>query len=170
MDGPREFEAFVVSSAPRLTRSARLLARRTADAEDLVQETLVRLYPHWNGLRDRAAAEAYAHRTLVRLSRRHSLRAYSRYEVLANQPDVEDEREPPATELRAVVWQAMRCLPMRQREVIALRYLLDLSIEQVAKAMKCSNGTVKSQTSKALANLKETLAQQDPRLTTMKGE
>ena len=59
-----------------------------------------------------------------------------------------------AAELRTDVARALNALPPRQRAVVVLRYFDDLTEAQVAKAMSCSIGTVKSQTSKALGKLR----------------
>ena len=55
---------------------------------------------------------------------------------------------------RDAVWAAVQALPVRQRAVIVLRYYEDLSEEQIAEVLGCSRGTVKSQASAALANLR----------------
>jgi len=59
-------------------------------------------------------------------------------------------------------WTAVRALPPRQRTVIALRYYAELPVAEVADLMGCSPGTVKSQTAKAIARLRQTLEDQDP--------
>ena len=151
------FDEFVVQASPKLGRAAWLLLGDRHLAEDLVQETLVRMFLRWRQLREPEAASAYAHRTIVRLCRRHLARASTRIESHGDVPDRVDQSvsEVPFDD---AVRAALLRLPTRQREAVVLRYGLDFSIESTARAMSCDPGTVKSQTSKGLAKLREELA------------
>jgi RNA polymerase sigma-70 factor (sigma-E family) len=152
------FEEFVAASSPRLVRTARMLLGNGSEAEDMAQETLIVMHRQWRRLRDPAAAEAYALRTLIRLTRRHLQRARFRHEsaradVLgAGEGAIEPPREPDGDLVKALA-----ALGSRQREAVVLRYFLDLTIEETSRLMRCSPGTVKSQTSAALAALRRHL-------------
>jgi RNA polymerase sigma-70 factor (sigma-E family) len=162
------FDEFVVAAGPRLIRAARLLLRDAGEAEDLAQETLVVMFRRWRHLRDPAAADAYAYRTVVRLTRRHLRRARFRYETtvaevadqVADLPRVGGDEL--TAELTGSVRDALLMLPARQREAVVLRYYLDLSVEDTSRAMGCATGTVKSQVSKALASLRSAIVDSTP--------
>ena len=153
------FEEFVEVSSPRLVRTARMLLGSSSDAEDLAQETLIRMHRHWSRLREPNAAEGYGLKTLVRLTRRHLTRArFRREEPLSDQFDVH-QPESSTSEDAPAVMNALAALPLRQRETIVLRYFLDLTVEDTARVMRCSAGTVKSQTSDALNAMRSQLAE-----------
>lgn len=156
------FEQFVDSSSPRLVRTARMLLGSAAESQDSAQETLIVMYRHWGRLRDPGAAEAYAYTTLVRLVRRHLRRARYRHELPEKDAlNRSYETAVAASERHPDVTDALALLPARQREAVVLRYFLDLSIEDTARAMRCTAGTVKSQTSKALTTLRRHLEDHD---------
>jgi RNA polymerase sigma-70 factor (sigma-E family) len=130
-----------------------MLGERTA-AEDVVQDAFFGLYRHWDRLTDTANALSYA-RSAVLNGCRNVLRVRSRparLEAVA----VAGESAEAATlvgEEHQEVLTAIRALPDRQREALVLRYYLDLSEEETARAMGISRGTVKSTTSRAVAAL-----------------
>lgn len=150
----REFEDFVRGRAPALLRTACLLVGDRQSAEDLLQGVLERMYVKWPRIRE--LPEAYARRAMVnaatnswRTRRRHpeaALHAEHGHAVgdLTRQVDLRDE-----------LVRALLQLPTRQRAVLVLRYFDDLPEREVAAAMDCSIGTVKSQASRGLARLRE---------------
>jgi RNA polymerase sigma-70 factor (sigma-E family) len=154
------FEQFVASSTPRLVRAARMLLGEAGDAEDMAQETLIVMHRHWARLRETDAAEAYAYRTLVRLTRRHARTGRLRRAALDGDVARQVAATPPV-ERDDQLAAALAALPTRQREAVVLRYYLDLSISETAHLMRCTQGTVKSQVSKALAALRERLPSTD---------
>jgi RNA polymerase sigma-70 factor (sigma-E family) len=156
-----EFEVFARRMAPSFLRSAFLLCGDRGHAEDLLQLTLWRTSQRW--MVARQAPEAYAHRVLVNLSRdRRRGQRRRANEWLGFDDRVEvgfDQSERVAQ--RDVMSRAVRRLPDRQREVIVLRFFLDLSIAQTAAALGSSEGTVKSHTARALARMRELLGESD---------
>ena len=157
------FDAFVADRSTALLRAAYLLTGDRGYAEDLLQTALLRVFRHWS--RARAAPEAYARQVLVNLSRDRLRRMFRRpREIpLPDNPELlrgTDSGVERATERRAMV-QALAALPVRQREVLVLRFFADLTVEQTATALGCSTGTVKSYTSRALARLRDVLAEDD---------
>ena len=130
-----------------------MLGERTA-AEDVVQDAFFGLYRHWDRLTDTANALSYA-RSAVLNGCRNVLRVRSRPARL-EAAAVAGESAEAATlvgEEHQEVLTAIRALPDRQREALVLRYYLDLSEEETARAMGISRGTVKSTTSRAVAAL-----------------
>jgi RNA polymerase sigma-70 factor (sigma-E family) len=157
--GP-DFDAFVRSSSSTLLRTAYLLTGDRGHAEDLLQTALLRTARSWS--RAREAPTAYARRVLVNLSK-DSLRRQSRRPVetalagVQRPVDVARLAWDPveAVLLRSILLEATRRLPARQRTVLVLRFFEELSVDEVAVAMGCSPGTVKSQTHHALARLRD---------------
>jgi RNA polymerase sigma-70 factor (sigma-E family) len=149
------FRAFALSRRPALRRTAYLLCGDWHQANDLVQTTLVKLYVAWPRIRSNEPPDAYVHRILVRCFLDERRRPWRRESLVAI-----EERERPADrpeedllDLRS----ALGRLPRRQRATLLLRFWLDLSVAQTADALGCSEGTVKSQTARAVTTLRELL-------------
>jgi RNA polymerase sigma-70 factor (sigma-E family) len=147
------FEAFLRQSAPALLRLGNALTLDRAAAEDLAQETLIRVGLAWSRVRRDGNPVGYAQRTMVNLflneRRRH------RPIPVADVPDRPSEDAALASiDDAAVVRQLLAGLPPQQRAAIALRYLADQSDEQIATALGCSSGTVRSHLSRGLATLR----------------
>ncbi|WP_405062277.1 SigE family RNA polymerase sigma factor [Kribbella sp. NBC_01505] len=147
-----EFEDFVAARYGQLLRTAYLLTQDRALAEDLVQTTLARCWLAWARIEDPAG---YVHRTMV-----NTYSAWWRRRWNGEQPTEELPHSPqydgePAVDLGS----ALKRLPRRMRAVVVLRFYEDLSEAETARLLGCSVGTVKSQTSRALAKLRI-----DPRL------
>jgi RNA polymerase sigma-70 factor (sigma-E family) len=152
------FERFASRAAPALLRTAFLLTGDRGIAEDLVQVTLWRVFRRWRDVR--RSPDAYAHRVLVNLSRdrRRGLRRRPP-EVHDNAlPDGEIADSVEGLLERAAVTAAVRSLPRRQREVLVLRFFLDLSVAETAAALGTREGTVKAYTARALAQMREVLS------------
>jgi RNA polymerase sigma-70 factor (sigma-E family) len=144
-----------------LVRLATLLLHDQGLAEEIVQDAFVALHGRWRGLRDTYKALAYLRAAVVNRSR-SALRhrgVVERYLATAALP-----LDMPSAEAGALgalqhdaVIAALRALPARQREALVLRYYLDLSEADIAEAMGCSRGAVKSHTSRGMAALRITL-------------
>lgn len=155
------FEDFVAACSARLFTLAMLVCGHDrADAEDLLQEVLERAYRRWARICRNGDPERYVRRMLVnasvdrwrRLRRRpqEHLRADAEGLTVADQAGEVDDRD--------LLLRALATLPARQRAVLVLRYLEDLSEAQTAAILRCTEGTVKSQASRALARLRELTA------------
>lgn len=162
-----ELRAFVTARGPALYRTAFLLVGDAHDAEDLAQATLVEVIGAWQRIRRVDAPEVYARRVLVNLAARRWRRLRMHADIVARQ-DVPPPAPDPSDDavLRDVVGVAVRSLPMRMRAVVVLRFYDDLSVAETAAVLGVSTGTVKSQSSKALAHLRVRLNQSDFPLTT----
>ena len=151
------FEEFVSASSARLFTLAMLLCgRHRAEAEDLLQGVLERSYRRWSRICHGGDPERYVRAMLVNASVDRWRRLRRRPEALswpAGDPAVPDQSAALAD--RDQLLRALALLPARQRAVIVLRYLEDLSEAQAAAVLGCSAGTVKSQASRALARLRE---------------
>lgn len=144
----REFSDYFIARGPALRRTAYLVVRDWHTAEDVTQLALVKVYAAWSRIhpetRDAYARKAVVNECLSWLRRR---RPESTVEHLPERA-LTDSTTP------LDVGHALGLLPDRQRAIIALRFLDDLSVADVAQALDIAEGTVKSQTSRALETLR----------------
>lgn len=154
-----EFEQFVADATDPLLRAAYLVVGDLAEAEDLVQECLIKVARRWPRVRTMDHPRAYARTVLVNLALNGSSRRTRRRREL-ELPDALDDRRDEVSaralttvDVRAELLQALATLPPRQRAVLVLRYYEDLSEADTAAVLRCSVGTVKSTASRALARL-----------------
>jgi RNA polymerase sigma-70 factor (sigma-E family) len=155
-----DFDRFVADTTDGLLRTAYLIVWDLPEAEDLVQETLLRVAKRWPRVRRMDHPPAYARRILVNLALDGAGRRSRRAAELAAAPPAEradDRWHPSAIETSDELVRALATLPPRQRAVLVLRYFLDLPEAEVAAALQCSLGTVKSTASRGLARLEQTL-------------
>jgi RNA polymerase sigma-70 factor (sigma-E family) len=151
-----EFAPFVRANTATLLRTAYLLTGNVPAAEELVQDTLVRLYPKWHLVEAADAPVAYVRRSLANAFVNERRRPASRELVLDVLPERSDLRDAGA-ELadRDEVWGLLRTLPDRQRAALVMRYFDDLPDDQIADALGCRAGTVRSLISRGLGTLRE---------------
>lgn len=149
-----EYEAFVLEHRGRLLATALHLTGDIHLAEDLVQNALVRLYLAWGRARTTSTA-AYTRRILVNSFADHHRRPWVRRERSAERLPDGVVAEPPTTDPELLA--ALAALPPRMRAAVVLRHVEDLSVEEVADALGCSTGTVKSQTARGLDKLRAAL-------------
>jgi RNA polymerase sigma factor (sigma-70 family) len=162
-DGPVDDGAIVVPDAIDLTFEERfdvlyarayavgfqLLGRRS-EAEDVAQETLARAFVHWRKVR------GYAEAWVVRVAGNLSIDTWRKTNRLSPSA-VPDATTPGPTALRIDLHRALSTLSKRQREVLVLRFLADLPEAEVARALGCSNGSVKVHAARGLAALRTTM-------------
>jgi RNA polymerase sigma-70 factor (sigma-E family) len=160
VDGRDAFEAFARREHPRLVGALTLYCGDPGVAEELAQDTLVRVRERWTRVSAAERPGAYAHRIAINLAnsrfRRRSAerRALARLAGIAPPPGSED---PSARSDGEAVRAAVAALPPRQREVVVRRYFLDESVADVAAATGITEGSVKSATHRALASLRDGL-------------
>ena len=161
-DDEKEFGDYVVGRSRRLCEFAYLMCGNWHTAEDAVQTALTKLFLAWRRLRDRGAVDPYVRRIIVRvLLDQRRLARFKREASWAQPPESNSAQDlADATPDRLVVLQALAKVPPRQRAVLVLRYWEDQSVEETAELLKCSPGTVKSQSACGLQNLRELLTQQ----------
>ena len=152
------FEEFVQACSPRLFRTALLLAGQDrAAAEDLLQLALERAYRHWARVCRSGDPERYVQRILANASNDRWRLASRRPERLLHPGDADPlaQDQSDVVAERDFLMRALAALPPRQRTVLVLRYFNDLSEAEIADALGCSVGTVKSQASRGLARLRD---------------
>jgi RNA polymerase sigma-70 factor (sigma-E family) len=149
-----EFEAYVRRRRGAMLRSATVLAGGDGHlAEDLVQGALVRLYVRWARAR-RGNLDAYANRILVNLLIDEKRRPAARHEdPRAVPPEVLSSDQQSGGDPE--ILDGLRSLSAGMRAAVVLRHVEGLSVEETAAALGCSPGTVKSQTARGLAHLRD---------------
>ncbi len=155
-----DFAAFARDRQQQLYRTAYLLSGNRDRAQDLVQSTLVALLKSWGRVREAENPDAYARTVLIRvfLTERRRLRREAEIHALAFAGPAAHAAAPEAsTDLRLTILQALRSLPPKPRAMVILRYWEDLSVEQTAAVLGCSEGNVKSQCSRSLEKLRTLL-------------
>lgn len=160
-----EFTAYLAARQAALLRTAYLLTGDRHQAEDVLQTALAKLYLSWDKVRDRGAVDAYVRRIIVNENNSVWRRGWKRREHAtdvvpegAPHHDAYDEGSADA------LWQVVQTLPRKARAVVVLRYYEQLTEAETAEVLGITVGTVKSQSSRALATLRErTPAALDPR-------
>lgn len=149
------FGEYVRSRGASLLRAASVLTGNRADAEDLVQATLVKTYQSWDNVADPAALDTYVRRVMVNTHisgwRRRRVDEYPTDEL----PDEATADLTGESDLQELVQRAVDRLPNRMRAAVMLRYYDDMSEPEVAAALGVSVGTVKSTVARAVAKLRE---------------
>jgi RNA polymerase sigma-70 factor (sigma-E family) len=142
----------------RLVRTAYAVAGDRGLAEDAVQTAFAKAYRSWPRISRLNAPDAYLRRMVVNEVLNDRRLARRRHEVASAEPP--EQMTPGDTDHALAhdeIWNALSMLPPRQRAVLVLRYYEDLSEQQIADALGCRPGTVKSQASAALASLRTRL-------------
>jgi RNA polymerase sigma-70 factor (sigma-E family) len=155
------FEDLVAARAPALLRTAVMLTGNRADAEDLLQTTLLQAHRHRAGLVSMGAPAAYLRRILVNAHLQGVRARARRPRVVAELDDLAAVGPEPPPAIGAM-WQHLTALPTRQRAVLVLRYYEDLPDREIAEILGCGQSTVRSTAFRALATLRERLADLPP--------
>jgi RNA polymerase sigma-70 factor (sigma-E family) len=158
-----EFAEYMHARQASLMRTAYLLTGDRHAAEDLVQTSLAKLYLAWDKVHDRGSMDGYVRRIMVNENNSLWRRPWKKREVAAEtmpeRPVVDEYDEG----MRGALWDLVQTLPRKARAVVVLRYYEELSEAETAEMLGISVGTVKSQTSRALATLRERAPELHPR-------
>ncbi|GAA4904638.1 RNA polymerase sigma-70 factor (sigma-E family) [Stackebrandtia albiflava] len=155
-----QFREFVAARSAALHRAAYLLTGNWATAEDLVQTALTKTYLAWRRIGHIDSVEAYARRVLYNANASWWRRRSSGERPIDVIPEPRTAQADGGDDVaqRDLMWRYLMALPRRQRAVLVLRFYEDLSEAESARILGVSTGTIKSQTSRALANLRARLA------------
>jgi RNA polymerase sigma-70 factor (sigma-E family) len=155
-DIDRDYVEYVSARLPVLHRAAYLLCGNGHHADDIVQSTLVALYRNWRRASAADNIDAYVQRMLARKYLDEGRLSWSRVRLL---PRLPERGATPDTnvEVRDELVTALAQLPDGQRAMLVLRFMCDMSIEDVTAVMRCSAGNVKSQSSRGLVTLRRLL-------------
>lgn len=155
MTADAAFTEFAAANRAKLRSTAYLLCGDWDRASDHVQEGLIRVYVAWPRLRRRGQELAYARKAVVSAFLDAARKRSSTERPAAVETDGPSGEDFAASVTdRAALMAALARLPMRQRACVVLRYFEELDVRETAVALDCSEGTVKSQTSRALASLR----------------
>ena len=157
------FAAFVRANSSALFGTAFLLTGSADGAEELLQDTLARLYPRWDRVQAAEAPLAYVRRCVANRF------VSSRRSPAARDVSLHDLPEPPdATSLadqvvdRGLLWQLLGTLPDRQRTALVMRYFHDQPDAEIAEAIGCRTATVRSLLSRGIATMRARAALGEP--------
>jgi RNA polymerase sigma-70 factor (sigma-E family) len=156
----RAYTEYVTGRVMSLRRTAFRLCGDWQLAEDLAQNALIKLYTAWRKARNAESIDAYSQQILVRTWLDEVRRPWRRATVVARVPDAAAQHHDPTN--RMALMTALAKVPPRQRAVLVLRFWEGLSVAETAAVMKCSQGTVKSQTSDGLDALRRLLPEAAP--------
>lgn len=153
--GVDDCEQFVAGQHAALSRAAFLLTGERDAAQDLVQETLIRVLVQWRRVARADVPEAYARRILLNTFLGGRRRAWHREQPQALLPDRPGEAgDYAAVDELDTLRRALLSLPPRQRAAVVLRHYEDRSEAQTAELLGCSVGNVKALTSRGLVALR----------------
>ena len=153
-----EFSDYMAARQPSLLRTAYLLTGDRHTAEDIVQTALAKLYLSWDRVQSHESVDGYVRRIIINENNSLWRRPWKRREhvtdVLPEDASPHGHAAGPRSGHDADLWALVRTLPTKQRAAVVLRYYEELSEAETAAVLGVSVGTVKSQTSRALAALR----------------
>lgn len=159
-DREAAYTTFVTARRDHYRRVAYALCGDWHRADDLVQAALVKLYVAWPKVRRTGSEDAYLRTILVRVSIDEHRRPWRRESATDTLPDRAARPALPVEE-RSALLDALHALPAQQRAAVLLRHWLGLSVQETAREMRISEGTVKSHTSRGIAALRGVLTASD---------
>jgi RNA polymerase sigma-70 factor (sigma-E family) len=159
---PGPFEHFYLEEYPKVVKLAYALSGSRSGAEDIAQEAFLRAYRDWDRVGSYEHQAAWVRRVAANLAtsglRRRLVEARALTRLARRwEPAVE-----PLAADNAEFWAAVRTLPRRQAQAVALYYFQDLSVQQTATVLGCSEGTVKAHLAKARRTLVRQLQPEPP--------
>ncbi len=155
-DWESDYVDFVSARLARWHRQAYLLSGDRHRADDIVQQTCTDVFVHWRRVSSAANPESYVNAMLIKVFLNERRRGWAtRVRLTGAMPDMPAAADDPDD--RTILHSALAKLPPRQRAVLVLRYVYDLPVAEVAAALRCSEGTVKSQAHHGLAGLRRLL-------------
>ncbi len=149
----QDFGDFFRREYARLARACLLLTRSPTEAEELAQESLVRVYARWNDVGSMESPEGYLYRTALNLNRKRIRRLAVRARHFRQASWHADEIE--VAEERLDVLRAVVTLPRRQREALVLVEWLDLDINEVGELLGIAQASVRGRLHRARRALRE---------------
>jgi RNA polymerase sigma-70 factor (sigma-E family) len=159
---PGRFEYFYLQEYPGVVALAHALSGSRMGAEDIAQEAFLRAYRDWDRVGSYEHQAAWVRRVAANLAtsglRRRLVEARALTRLAGRwQPTVD-----PLAAGDAEFWAAVRALPRRQAQAVALYYFQDLSVQQTATVLGCAEGTVKAHLAKARQTLARQLQPEQP--------
>jgi RNA polymerase sigma-70 factor (sigma-E family) len=153
---PGHFEHFYLQEYPTVVALAHVLSGSRAGAEDIAQEAFLRAYRDWDRVGSYEHQAAWVRRVAANLATSGLRRRLVEIRALTRLAGLWEPTVDPLAAESAEFWAAVRALPRRQAQAVALYYFEDLSVQQTAAVLGCTEGTVKAH----LARARRTLARQ----------
>ena len=153
-----EFKAYAAGRMRDLRRTAFLLCGDWHHADDVVQTVFTKLYVNWDKVQRHDRLDGYVRTMLVRATFERRRRMSWRRELSSAEPPDIGATPTGSVEDRLVLFDALAKMPPRQRAVVVLRFWEDLDVTETAHLLGCTEGTVKSQSARGLAKLRDLLA------------
>lgn len=151
-----DYREYVVANMDRLRRTAYLLCHDWHDADDLVGLTIAKLYRGWSTAQGASNLDAYVRTILVRTWLDERRRPWRRELASDDLPELPADAPDPLE--RMTLLELLSKLTPRRRAAVVLRFYFGLTVEETAKALGCSEGTVKSLTARGLEAMREVAA------------
>lgn len=162
-DSRQDYVAFVGGRSHALFRTALALTGHRQQAEDLLQTVLARAYRHWGRIRH-GNPEAYIRSALYRQQVSWWRRPMTGREVVTDRPPDRPGSDPTdRVDLNLTLRRSLMRLAPKQRAVLVMRYLDDLSDDEIARILRCTPSTVRSQAARALERIRVTCPELDDR-------
>ncbi|MEU1603544.1 SigE family RNA polymerase sigma factor [Micromonospora matsumotoense] len=155
MRDEQSFDEFYRSTSARTLRYGHGVAGDHGEAQDLVQEAYARAWRQWGRLAGHPAPEAWLRLVVSRLAADRFRRLRSWRTAISRAGPLPDVRPPGEDTVLLVA--ALRQLPANQRQALALHYLFDMPVEEIAREVRVPSGTVKSWLSRGRSRLAELL-------------
>lgn len=153
------FEEFFQAEHVRLARALYLLTGSAAEADELTQEAMVRVYERWDRVRQMDSPQGYLFRTAMNLHRSRLRGLATRARHLLHPSPSPDPAE--VAESRDILARALASLPTGQREAVVLVEWLGMDQEEAAAALGIKPGSVRARLSRARADLRRMLEDDD---------
>jgi RNA polymerase sigma-70 factor (sigma-E family) len=150
-----DFAAYMQARQASLLRTAYLLTGDRHTAEDLTQTAFAKLYLAWDKVRDQGSIDGYVRRIVVNEHNSLWRRAWKRRELSSDQLPEDPHHDTYDSGAGRELWELVQTLPRKARAVVVLRYYEEMTEAETAEVLGISVGTVKSQSSRALAALRE---------------
>jgi RNA polymerase sigma-70 factor (ECF subfamily) len=159
---PGRFEHFYLEEYPRVVKLVYALSGSRTAAEDIAQEAFLRAYRDWERVGSYEHQAAWVRRVAANLATSGLRRRLVEARALTRLARRWEPTVDPLAGHNAEFWAAVRTLPRRQAQAVALYYFQDLSVEQTATVLGCSEGTVKAHLAKARRTLARQLQPEPP--------
>jgi RNA polymerase sigma-70 factor (ECF subfamily) len=163
VDEGEDFDHFLASEFTAVLGLALALLHDPDDALDVAQETMTRAFDRWDSVSTMDRPGAWARRVALNLvtdTQRRRTRRARLHRRLRTQPAAANPHEPEPWDRE--FWLAVAELPRRQRDAVALHYVEDLPVAEIARILDIAEGTVKSDLSRARDRLRVTLDRSEP--------
>lgn len=149
------FDTFVAARSAALLRSAYLLTGEIELAQDLLQTAWSKVWPRWDRVMRGGDPEPYVRRVLYTTYASWWRRRWTGERPTDVLPEAAGADDHALAELRSVLVSALAQLSRRQRAVVVLRYFNDLTEAEIAEALGCSVGSVKTHLFRAMGRLRQ---------------